>query len=59
LYKLALRQQTKNPGEYMQKTALVVDNDFFFVEFLGELLEKKGYKVIKAYDGKGYRHAEN
>jgi len=36
----------------MQKTALVVDNDFFFVEFLGELLEKKGYKVIKAYDGK-------
>ncbi len=36
----------------MQKTALVVDNDFFFVEFLGELLEKRGYKVIKAYDGK-------
>jgi len=36
----------------MQKTALVVDNDFFFVEFLGELLEKRGYTVIKAYDGK-------
>ncbi len=36
----------------MQKTALVVDNDFFFVEFLGELLEKRDYKVIKAYDGK-------
>jgi CheY-like chemotaxis protein len=36
----------------MEKTALVVDNDFFFVEFLGELLEKRGYIVIKAYDGK-------
>jgi CheY-like chemotaxis protein len=36
----------------MEKTALVVDNDFFFVEFLGELLEKRNYKVIKAYDGK-------
>jgi len=32
--------------------ALVVDNDFFFVEFLGELLEKRGYSVTKAYDGK-------
>ena len=36
----------------MPKTALVVDNDFFFVEFLGELLGKRGYVVIKAYDGK-------
>jgi len=36
----------------MPKTALVVDNDFFFVEFLGDLLEKRGYVVIKAYDGK-------
>ena len=36
----------------MPKKALVVDNDFFFVEFLGELLEKKGYTVTKAYDGK-------
>ena len=36
----------------MSKKALVVDNDFFFVEFLAELLEKKGYEVIKAYDGK-------
>ncbi|RPH49817.1 MAG: response regulator [Desulfobacteraceae bacterium] len=36
----------------MPKTALVVDNDFFFVEFLGELLEKRGYVIIKAYDGK-------
>ena len=36
----------------MPKRALVVDNDFFFVEFLGELLEKRGYTVIKAYDGK-------
>jgi len=36
----------------MSKKALVVDNDFFFVEFLTELLEKRGYEVIKAYDGK-------
>ena len=36
----------------MAKKALVVDNDFFFVEFLTELLESKGYEVVKAYDGK-------
>jgi len=36
----------------MQKKALVVDNDYFFVEFLTELLEKRGYQVFKAYDGK-------
>ncbi|MFH1351494.1 MAG: response regulator [Pseudomonadota bacterium] len=36
----------------MTKKALVVDNDFFFVEFLTELLENRGYEVIKAYDGK-------
>jgi CheY-like chemotaxis protein len=36
----------------MSKKALVVDNDFFFVEFLAELLEKRGYEVMKAYDGK-------
>ncbi len=36
----------------MSKRALIVDNDFFFVEFLSEFLEKKGYEVIKAYDGK-------
>ena len=36
----------------MPKKALVVDNDFFFVEFLSELLEKRGYQVIKATDGK-------
>ncbi|MBW2708503.1 MAG: response regulator [Deltaproteobacteria bacterium] len=36
----------------MAKKALVVDNDFFFVEFLSELLENKGYDVIKACDGK-------
>ena len=36
----------------MQKKALVVDNDFFFVEFLSELLTKRGYRVLKAYDGK-------
>lgn len=36
----------------MPKKALVVDNDFFFVEFLAESLEQRGYEVIKAYDGK-------
>lgn len=36
----------------MSKKALVVDNDFFFVEFLTELLEKRGYEIFKAYDGK-------
>lgn len=36
----------------MSKKALVIDNDFFFVEFLTEILEKRGYGVISAYDGK-------
>jgi CheY-like chemotaxis protein len=36
----------------MNKKALVVDSDFFFVEFLSGLLEKRGYRVRKAYDGK-------
>lgn len=36
----------------MAKKALVVDNDFFFVEFLTELLEKRGFEVMRAYDGK-------
>ena len=36
----------------MMKKALVVDNDFFFMEFLTELLEAREYEVIKAYDGK-------
>ena len=36
----------------MAKEALVVDNDFFFVQFVAELLEKRGYGVLKAYDGK-------
>ncbi|MCP4681344.1 MAG: response regulator [Desulfobacterales bacterium] len=36
----------------MAKKALVVDNDFFFVEFLVEILEAGGYQVLKAYDGK-------
>jgi len=35
----------------MSKKALVVDNDFLFVEFLTALLEKKGYEVTKAYHG--------
>ncbi|MGD9971563.1 MAG: response regulator [Desulfatirhabdiaceae bacterium] len=36
----------------MTKQAMVVDNDIFFVEFLTDILEKRGYSVIKAYDGK-------
>jgi PAS domain S-box-containing protein len=36
----------------MSKKALVVDSDYFFVEFVAELLEKRGYAVTKAYDGK-------
>lgn len=36
----------------MSKKALVVDSDFFFVEFISEVLEKKGYEVIKAYSAK-------
>jgi PAS domain S-box-containing protein len=36
----------------MPKKALIVDSDYFFVEFLSELLVKRGYQVIKAYDGK-------
>jgi PAS domain S-box-containing protein len=36
----------------LSKTALVVDNDFFFVKFITQLLEERGYDVIKAYDGK-------
>ncbi len=36
----------------MAKRALVVDNDFFFVAFLSELLEDREYEVVKANDGK-------
>lgn len=36
----------------MDKKALVVDADYFFVEFVSELLAKRGYAVTKAYDGK-------
>ncbi len=36
----------------MQKKVLVVDSDYFFVEFLSELLTKRGYEVLKAYNGK-------
>jgi len=44
----------------MQKKALVVDNDFFFVEFLSEFLAERGYQVLKAYNGKeGIAQLEN
>ena len=36
----------------MKKQVLIVDNDFFFVNFLSEILEPRGYNVHKAYDGK-------
>ena len=36
----------------MSKDALVVDADYFFVEFVSELLAKRGYAITKAYDGK-------
>jgi CheY-like chemotaxis protein len=36
----------------MKKQALVVDNDFFFVEFLTGILQQRGYETRKAYNGK-------
>ncbi len=36
----------------MERRALVVDSDVFFVEFLARLLESRGYRVARAYDGK-------
>jgi len=36
----------------MQKKVLVVDSDYFFVEFFSDLLTKRGYEVLKAYNGK-------
>jgi CheY-like chemotaxis protein len=35
----------------MKKQALVVDNDFFFVEFLTDILLQRGYEIVKAYNG--------
>ena len=44
----------------MERKALVIDSDYFFVEFVGELLEKRGYKILKGYDGKeGIAHLED
>lgn len=36
----------------MPEHALIVDNDFFFVKFLGDLLRERGIEVFQAYDGK-------
>lgn len=44
--------QPASKADSMPRRALVVDSDFFFVEFLAGLLEKRGYEVRKAYDGK-------
>lgn len=35
----------------MGKRALIVDNDRFYVEYLGDILAQAGYQVAKAYDG--------
>lgn len=46
-------------GDLMKK-ALLVDNDFFFVEFLGDLLKQRGYQILKAANGKeGIARLEN
>lgn len=44
--------QPASKADSMPRRALVVDSDFFFVEFLAGLLEKRGYEVRRAYDGK-------
>ena len=36
----------------MPENALIVDNDFFFVKFLGNSLRERGFHVQQAYDGK-------
>ncbi len=36
----------------MADRALVVDNDFYFVEFVSEQLQESDYHVVKAYSGK-------
>lgn len=36
----------------MPENALIVDNDFFFVKFLGGLLKERGFNVYRAYDAK-------
>ncbi len=41
----------RNRGPAGKKKALVVDNDRFYVEFIGDILYGQGYQVIKAYDG--------
>lgn len=44
----------------LEKKALLVDNDFFFVEFLGDLLKQRGYQILKAANGKeGIARLEN
>lgn len=34
------------------RNVLVVDNDYFFVEFLGDFFIERGFEILKAYDGK-------
>ncbi|MDL1960816.1 MAG: response regulator [Deltaproteobacteria bacterium] len=47
-----VRDKVIKKAANMSKKAIVVDNDFFFVEFLSELLQARGYQVIRTYDGK-------
>jgi two-component system phosphate regulon sensor histidine kinase PhoR len=35
----------------MPKRVLVVDNDWFYVELVGDIVKQEGYEVSKAYDG--------
>jgi signal transduction histidine kinase len=52
---LRKNSDTKNRDPKLRKPVgkrvLVVDNDRFYVEFLGDLLQQAGYEVAKAYDG--------
>ena len=47
-----IERDRQPPEVCMPRKALVVDSDYFFVEFLSTVLEKRGYQVFKAYDGK-------
>lgn len=45
-------QRNFREDDKMPRKALVIDNDFFFVEYIAEILEDRGIAVSKAYDGK-------
>ncbi len=35
-----------------QSTVLVVDDEFYIVDLLADVLEDEGFRVVRAYDGK-------